>query len=114
NPSMIAVSSELGNNAPRNRGPASGQLQSRKSNHCVASPIAEPVVAGNDGLLPPTRNDVLFCRRDKRVHQSVCVWRTWDNRFAPIYLGIAKRIRVANVVPFGGGNDSGTGISIEI
>src|SRR5512143_3883372 len=51
-------------------------LASRKSkagqrDHRIAAPVAEPVVAGNDGFLFPARHDVLVGRRDETPYEAI-------------------------------------------
>src|SRR5437763_12933450 len=49
--SKINVQSKLRKNASRDFGAACCERQPGKRNHCVASPIGEPMVASNDSLL---------------------------------------------------------------
>src|SRR6185312_11959922 len=39
---------------------SSGKSQAGEGDHCVASPVAKPVIAGNDRLVRLARNDVLI------------------------------------------------------
>src|SRR5215468_8263661 len=47
---------------------ARNECQSRKRDHRVASPIAEPVVASDNGLVLATRNDELIGGSRERLY----------------------------------------------
>ena len=42
-----------------------------QGNHGIAAPVAEPVIAGDDGLLISAGNDVLICSRSERRRKIV-------------------------------------------
>ena len=62
---LIHVLRERAQNAASNFRLASRQSKAGQSDHGVAAPIAEPVIASDDGLLVATGHDVLIGSIDK-------------------------------------------------
>ena len=53
----------------------SRQREAGQRNHCVAPPIAEPVISRDDALLIATRDDVLLRRGGQSHHKIILHWR---------------------------------------
>src|SRR4051812_31696927 len=77
------------------------ERQTGKRNHRVASPIAEPVVAGNDGLQRSAPRDELIGRQGERLDKVVFRWRRFADLAAPLTLVLLKYWCVRCIVWFG-------------
>src|SRR5512138_3583546 len=58
---LIVVGGKLQQNILRNRILARSQDQTGQGDHCVATPVTKPVIAGDDGLLLTSRDYKLVC-----------------------------------------------------
>src|ERR1700757_1330644 len=86
---------------------ASRQGEARQSNHGVAAPIAEPVIAGDDRFLVATGNDVLVGGIGKILDEGIPARRRYG------YTSAARDFRqsvfsyLGNIVRLRGGNHGG-------
>ena len=103
--SLIYMSREGAQDATRNFILACRESKARESDHGVATPVTEPVVAGDDRFLLPTGNDVLVGRGDETPHEAIFNRRCHFGVLATGDLCLPILRHLGDIVLARGGND---------
>jgi hypothetical protein len=86
---------------------ASRQGKAGQGDHGVAAPVAEPVIAGNDGFLVATGNDVLVGGIGKILDERILDRRRYGNIPSTGDFCLPIFSHLGNIVRVRGGNDRG-------
>src|SRR6516225_8559107 len=100
-------------NAAGDIGTICGKGQAGQRNHSIPSPIAEPVLAGNDRPLTATLYDELVRRNAERPHEAV-ISGTFKKGTPALNFALAQGIRHCGKASLRRSNQSGPRLPIEI